>query len=128
MNKYLLQTLCVTVFVFFSGSVVADTYAEVYNCKLGEGKTVEDAHAANKKWLKWVNANVANGKITSSAGTAIVGDNEAFLWIDTYPDLATWSAAKTAMDSKEGKEALKDLFKDITNCKENRLWKLDPTE
>ena len=128
MNKYLLQALAVTVFVFFSGSIVAATYAEVYNCKLGEGKTVEDAHAANSKWLKWVNEHVPNGKITSSAGTAVVGDNEAFLWIDTYPDLATWSAAKTAMDSKEGKEALKDLFKDITDCKENRLWKLDPTE
>jgi len=127
MKKYLLQVLGVTVFVFFSGSVVADTYAEVYNCKLEEGKTVEDAHAANRQWLKWVNANVANGKITSSAGTAVVGDSNAFLWIDTYPDLATWSAAKTALDSKEGKEALKDLFKDITDCKENRLWKLDPT-
>ncbi len=91
-------------------------------------ETVEDAHAANKTWLKWVNENVANGKITSSAGTAVVGDNEAFLWIDTYPDLATWSATKTALDTKEGKEALKDLFKDITDCKENRLWKLVPTE
>jgi len=127
MNKYLLQGLVVTVFVCFSGSVIAESYAEVYNCKLGEGKTVEDAHAANSKWLKWVNENVVSGKITSSAGTAVVGDNEAFLWIDTYPDLATWSAVKTALDSKEGKEALKDLFKDITDCKENRLWKIEPT-
>ena len=128
MNKYLSQVLAAIVFAFFSGSIFAETYAEVFNCKLGEGKTAEDAHAANSKWLKWVNANVANGNITSSSGTAVVGDNEAFLWIDTYPDLATWSATKAALDSKEGKEALKDLFKDITDCKENRLWKLVPTE
>ena len=127
MNKYLLQVLAAIVFAFFSGSIVADTFAEVYNCKLEEGKTAEDAHAANGKWLKWVNANGGKGKITSSSGTAVVGDNKAFLWIDTYPDLATWSATKTALDSKEGKEALKDLFKDITDCKENRLWKLTPT-
>lgn len=127
MNKYLLLALVAIAFVFFSGSIVADTYAEVFNCKLGKGKTAEDAQAANSTWLKWVNENVANGKITSSAGTAVVGDTEAFLWIDTYPDLATWSATKTALDSKEGKEALKDLFKDITDCKENRLWKLVPT-
>ena len=127
MKKYPLQALAAIGFIFFSGSIVADTFAEVYNCKLEEGKTAEDAHAANSKWLKWVNKNVANGKVTSSSGTAVVGDNKAFLWIDTYPDLATWSATQTALDSKEGKEALKDLFKGITDCKENRLWKLTPT-
>ena len=127
MKKHLLLALTAIVFTFFSGSIIADTYAEVYDCKLEEGKTAEDAHAANSKWLKWVNANAANGKVTSSSATAVVGDNKAFLWIDTYPDLATWSATQTALDSKEGKEALKDLFKGITDCKENRLWKITPT-
>ena len=128
MSKYLLQVLATIVFAFFSGSIVADTFAEVYNCKLEEGKTAEDAHAANSTWLKWVNENVAKGTVTSSSGTAVVGDNKAFLWIDTYPDLATWSAVQTALDTKEGKEALKDLFKGITDCKENRLWKIAPTK
>ena len=127
MKKYSFQALAAIVFMFFSGSIIADTFANVYDCKLEEGKTAEDAHAANSKWLKWVNENVANGKITSSSGTAVVGDNKAFLWVDTYPDLATWSATQTALDSKEGKEATKDLFKGITDCKENRLWKLTPT-
>ena len=127
MKKYPLQALAAIAFIFFSGSIIADTYAEVYNCKLEEGKTAEDAHAANSKWLKWVNKNVANGTVTSSSGTAVVGDNKAFLWVDTYPDLNTWSAVQTALDSKEGKEALKDLFKGVTDCKENRLWKLTPT-
>jgi len=127
MKKHPLQALAAIVFMFFSGSIIADTYAEVYTCILEEGKTAEDAHAVNSKWLKWVNENAANGKVTSSSGTAVVGDNKAFIWIDTYPDLATWSATKTALDSKEGKEALEDLFKGITDCEENRLWKLTPT-
>ena len=127
MKKYPIQVLAAIGFMVFSGSIIADTYAEVYNCKLEEGKTAEDAHAANSKWLKWVNANVANGTVTSSSGVAVVGDNKAFLWVDTYPDLNTWSAVQTALDSKKGKEALKDLFKGITDCKENRLWKLTPT-
>ena len=127
MKKYPLLTLAATGFIFFSGSIVADTFAEVYNCKLEEGKTAEDAHAANSKWLNWVNGNAGNGKVTSSSGTAVVGNNKAFLWLDTYPDLATWSAVQTALDTKEGKAALKDLFKGITDCEENRLWKLTPT-
>ena len=126
MKKYPLQALAAIALLFFSGSIIADTYAQVFNCKLEEGKTAEDAHAANSKWLKWVNANV-NGEVTSSSGVAVVGDNKAFLWVDTYPDLATWSATQTALDSKEGKAALKDLFKGITDCTENRLWKLTPT-
>ena len=128
MKKYTLQALAAIVFMFFSGSIIADTYNHVFNCKLEEGKTAEDAHAANSKWLKWVNENVANGKVTSSSGVAVVGNSKTFLWIDTYPDLATWSATQTALDSKEGKEALKDLFKGITDCKENRLWKNTPTK
>ena len=128
MKKYPLQALAAIGFIFFSGSIIADTFAEVYNCKLEEGKTAEDAHAANSKWLKWVNENAANGKVTSSSAVAVVGNNKTFLWIDTYPDLATWSATQTALDSKEGKEALKDLFKGITDCTENRLWKNTPTE
>ena len=127
MKKYPLQVLVAIVFMFFSGSILADTYAQVFNCTLEEGKTAEDAHAANSKWLKWVNANVAGGKVTSSSGVAVVGDNKAFLWVDTYPDLATWSATQTALDSKEGQAAMKDLFKGITDCSENRLWKLTPT-
>lgn len=127
MKKFLLLALTTIAFVVFSGSSFAATYAEVFECKLEEGKTVEDAHAVNSKWLKWVNEHGGEGKITSNAGTAVVGNTEAFLWIDTYPDLATWSAIKTALDSDEGKAALKDLFKGITDCKESRLWKLDPT-
>ena len=128
MKKYPLQALAAIVFMFVSGSVIADTYNQVFDCKLEEGKTAEDAHAANSKWLKWVNENAANGKVTSSSAVAVVGNNKTFLWIDTYPDLATWSATQTALDSKEGKEALKDLFKGITDCTENRLWKNTPTE
>ena len=127
MKKYPLQALVAIGFICFSGSIIADTYNEVHNCTLEEGKTAEDAHAANSKWLKWVNENVDTGEVTSSSGAAVVGNSKAFLWIDTFPDLATWSATQTALDSKEGKEALKDLFKGITDCKENRLWKLTPT-
>jgi hypothetical protein len=128
MKKYLMQAIVTIVFVVSGGPIMADSIAEVYQCKLEEGKTAKDAHAANSQWLVWVNANGGNGKITSSAGTAIVGDSKAFLWIDSYPDLATWSTVSTALDSDEGEAALKDLFKGIVDCEENRLWKLESTK
>ena len=127
MNKFFLHTLAAGAALCFSGFAVADTYAEVWTCKLEEGKTVEDAHAVNRQWLKWVNENVDGGEITGSIATSVVGDSDAFAWVDTYPDLATWSATKAALDTEEGK-AMDALFEGITDCDKNRLWKLDPTE
>ena len=82
--------------------------------------------ALNSKWLKWVRENV-NENIESSVGTAVVGDQDVFLFVDTYPDLATWAANQTALDSDAFSE-LKDLFVEEWDCSENRLWKLEPTE
>lgn len=104
----------------------ADTILEVYTCELKDGKKQEELQAINSKWLKWVRENVNEG-IESSVGTAVVGDQEVFLFADTYPDLATWAATQTALDSDAASE-LKDIFEDVSDCSENRLWKFEPTE
>ena len=127
MKKFLLHALATIAFVSFSSLAVASSVAEMFSCELEDGKTVEDAHAANSKWLKWVNENAGHGKITSSIATAIVGNTEGFLWIDTYPDLDTWSATKNALETKEGK-AVEGVFEGITKCKKNRLWRINATK
>jgi hypothetical protein len=108
-----------------SSSVFADSVVNAYTCKLKEGKTKEELQAANSKWLKWVRANV-NAEITSAVGTAVVGDQDMFLFADTYPDLTTWAATATALDSDAANE-LDDLFEDSSECSQNRLWKFEPT-
>ena len=102
-------------------------FAETWTCKVDEGKKVEDVQAVNGKWLKWINAHVEGGGITSSVGTAVVGDTETFIFVDTYPDLATWAAAKDVLDSDAGDE-LDDLFEGVSECSENRLWKIENTK
>ena len=77
------------------------------------------------KW-KWVNKNV-HKDITSSVGTAVVGKQDMFLFVDTYPDLTAWAATQTALDSDAASE-LKDIFSDVSTCSENRLWKFEPTK
>lgn len=105
----------------------ADSIAETWTCEVAEGKTIEDVQAINSKWLAWVNAHVEGGGISSSVGTAIVGNSETFIFVDTYPDLATWAATKTLLDSDEGDE-LDDLFEDVSECSENRLWSIEDTK
>lgn len=110
-----------------SGIATADSIAETFTCKVKEGMKIEDVQAKNSQWLKWINANVDGGGITSAVGTAVVGNTESFIFIDTYPNLAAWAAAKDALDSDAADE-LDELFDDVSGCSENRLWKIEDTK
>ncbi len=116
-----LVTLCL------SGIAAADSIAETWTCEIKEGKSIEDVQAINSKWLKWINAHVEGGGIKSSVGSTVVGNTEIFIFVDTYPNLAKWAAAKDALDSEEGEE-LDDLFEDVSECSENRLWRVEDTK
>ena len=111
---------------FVSNSVFADSIIESYTCKLKEGKKQEELQAINSKWLKWVRTNV-NKNINSSVGTAVVGTQDMFMFVDTYPDLNTWAAVQTVLDSDAASE-LKDIFVEVSDCSENRLWKFEDTK
>jgi hypothetical protein len=103
------------------------TYEEVWTCELEEGKTIEDIQAANSKWLASVNEKTGKGKIRSSVVRAVVGNTDMFLFVDTYPDLATWSATKEFLGSDEGEE-VEQLFEGLSDCSENRLYRRDYTK
>ena len=96
MKKRFIATFVALVAFCFSGIAMADSIGESWTCKVKEGKTIEDVQAKNSEWLKWINANVEGGGITSSVGTAVVGNAQTFIFVDTYPNLATWAAAKIA--------------------------------
>ena len=121
-----LSILVVFMTVFIGNSVFADTIVASYNCKLKEGKKQEELQAVNSNWLKWVRKNV-NENIQSSVGTAVVGNQDMFMFADTYPDLATWAATQTALDTEAASE-LENLFEEVSTCSENRLWKFEPTK
>jgi len=112
--------------IFASNSIFADSIVAAYTCKLKEGKKKEDVQAINSKWVKWVNDNV-NKDITSSVGTAVVGNQDIFMFVDTYPDLNVWAAAATALDSEAASE-LEDMFSTVSECSKNSLWKFEPSE
>lgn len=125
--KTKLPTILVTLsVVFFSNAILADSIVASFTCKLKEGKKQEDVQAVNSKWLKWVRKNV-NENIESSFGSAVVGQQDMFLFVDTYPDLNTWAATQTALDSDAASE-LENMFDEVSECSENRLWKFESTK
>lgn len=125
--KITISTILVALtIVFASSSIFADSIVASYTCKLKEGKKLEELQAVNSNWLKWVRKHV-NEDIQSSVGTAVVGNQDMFMFADTYPDLGVWAAAQTALDSDAASE-LENLFDDVSKCTENRLWKFVPTK
>ncbi len=110
----------------FAVSAHADGVSESWMCELKDGKSVEDVQAINSKWLKWVNART-DDVVRSAVGTAIVGNTEIFMFIDSYPDLTTWAAVKTLLDSDEGDE-MEGMFNETSECSSNRLWDMQETK
>jgi len=125
--KKLIAPLIAVLGMSFGGVASADSFANVYTCKLKDDVELEAVQAANSKWLKFVNAKVAGGGITSSVGTAVVGNFETFIFVDTYPSLSAWAATQELLDSDAGDE-VDDLFEDLTDCSKNSLWKFEDTK
>ena len=61
-------------------------------------------------------------QVNSYMMTTIVGDQSKFMFADVYPDMASWSAAKSAEESDEG-AAIEETFNDLMDCTDNRLYK-----
>jgi len=126
MKIRILSTLVAVMFAFISHSIFADSIVATFTCKLKDGKKKEDVQAVNSKWLKHVTENISKD-ITSSFGTAVVGNQDIFMFIDTYPDLETWAKTQTSLNSDDG-SGIEALFEDVSNCSENRLWRIEPTK
>lgn len=125
MKSFISRALVATSVLFLAGTASADVYREVWSCELEDEVEMEAVQAANSKWLAWVKKNV-NQEISSAVLTAVVGGQEGFLFVDTYPSLSVWAAAKDALDTDEGEE-LGEVFEGLFECDENRLWKSEPT-
>jgi hypothetical protein len=108
------------------GDDSGDAYIESWQCELKDGKSISDVQAINSKWLKWVNER-AEGVVRSSVGTAVVGNTEVFMFVDSYPSLSMWAKVKEMLDSEEGNE-LEGMFAETSTCSSNRLWRMRPTK
>ena len=119
-RKIILATVT-SVFLLLSAVVSADPVMLVFTCELKEGKTKEDAMAVNAKWLKWARATGGSDEITSSYVSTVVGDTGGFMWVDTYPDIATWGKIADA-DSEFDAE-----FDVVSDCSGNRMYRGEAT-
>jgi hypothetical protein len=120
----MILAILMTTFLLLSAIASADTVSQVWRCKLNEGKTAEDAQAINGEWLKRARELAGTDAITSTYVTAAVGDVGGFMWVDTFPDFATWAKLMDA----EPDEELDAAFDELQTCEGSRLLQGQPTE
>ena len=75
----------------------------------------------NARWLKWARATGGSDEITSSYVSTVIGDLGGFMWVDTYPDIATWGKVVDA-DSEFDAE-----FDEVSTCSGNRMYRGEET-
>ena len=110
-----------SVFLLFSVAVYAEPVTIVFSCTLNDGSTKDDAMAINARWLKWTRATGGSDEITSSYVSTIIGDLGGFMWVDTYPDIATWGKVVDA-DSDFDAE-----FDEVSTCSRNYIYRGEET-
>jgi hypothetical protein len=120
LKKITLATVT-SIFLLLSAAVHAEPVTIVFSCTLKDGSTKEDAMEINARWLKWARATGGSDEITSSYVSAIIGDLGGFMWVDTYPDIATWGKIVDA-DSEFDAE-----FGEVSTCSENRMLRGEET-
>jgi len=115
--------------MFVLTGICLTTYAgnrinEVWKCTVNEGKAIADVKMANHKWVEYVNKSVKGGDIQSYVVTAIVGKQGHFLYVDSFPNMESWTAKRTAMEADAGKKLEEELGK-IAKCKSNTLYSVE---
>lgn len=110
-----------SVFLLLSFSAHADPVSVVYSCKLKDGVTKDDAMEVNAKWLKWARSTGGSDEITSAFVSTLVGDLGGFMWVDTFPDIATWGKIADA-DSEFDAE-----FDEIMTCSSSSIYRGEDT-
>lgn len=106
------------------GAIYADSHERmvmIWKCSLNEGKTMEDVQAANGKWVKNVNAAIEEGEIRSYVLTTVVGDQETFLYVDSFPNGMAWLAGREAGQTEEG-QAIEDELNAAAECSKSSMY------
>ncbi len=118
--KLLLFTVVFFTWVVANAQDAVERIVEVWTCTLNGDQTQEDVQTTNTKWVAFMNAQVEGGDIQSYVLTSIVGNTEGFLYVDSFPDMRAWIAAKAASETDEG-QAIDAELDEVSTCTSNTL-------
>ena len=108
-----------------------DRIVEIWTCTLNEGYSMEDIESTSIRWLDLVLSggatDVDSYRLSHLVGT-MRGHEPAedvtscFLFVDSFPGVASWMAAKRAETTPEGQEIMA-AFTQSNTCGTNTLYR-----
>ena len=116
---HLKTVMALTLLGFSAAGYADDRVIEIWTCEVADGMELDDVHEVNSKWVKYMNANVEGGDISSHVLRPIVGDANRFIYLDSFPNMASWTAVK-ASESDELTE-IEEMLDEVADCSENTL-------
>lgn len=121
MNRLFCSVLALLAGLVFAGAVFAeDRVVVMWACELSDGVTLDEVKSDNGKWVRFVNKAGA-GDIRSFVTTTIIGNNESdFIYLDSFPNLESWTAAQSALESDEG-QAIEAALEGDAKCTSSSL-------
>ena len=104
---------------------------EIWTCTLNEGYSMEDIESTSTRWLDLVLSggatDVDSYRLSHLVGT-MRGHESAedvtshFLFVDSFPDVDSWMAAKRAEMTPEGQEIMA-AYTQLNTCSTNTLYR-----
>jgi hypothetical protein len=128
MKSILFRALALVSLIGICAAASADPRInEVWICDIADGKTMDDVRAANSKWVVYMNKHVDGGDIGSDIVTSIVGNAKTghFLYVDSFPSMTSWAAAKSATEGNAEGEAIDAELAEVADCSENHLYSVE---
>ena len=104
---------------------------EIWTCTLNEGYSMEDIERTSTRWLDLVLSggatDVDSYRLSHLVGTMRGHEpaedvTSSFLFVDSFPDVASWMAAKRAEMTPEGQEIMA-AFTQSNTCGTNTLYR-----
>ena len=104
---------------------------EIWTCTLNEGYSMEDIESTSTRWRDLVLSggatDVDSYRLSHLVGTMRGHEptedvTSSFLFIDSFPDVASWMAAKRAEVTPEGQEIMA-AFTQSNTCGANTLYR-----
>ena len=108
-----------------------DRIVEIWMCTLNEGYSMEDIESTSIRWLDLVLSggatDVDSYRLSHLVGTMRGHEpaedvTSSFLFVDSFPGVASWMAAKRAETTPEGQEIMA-AFTQSNTCGTNTLYR-----
>jgi hypothetical protein len=117
-TKLLTATLLLCSFTVVNADVI-----HVYNCKLNEGKTAEEAITASSAWLVAVRSLEGGDKIEAYHNYPIAANagDGSFLFVEITPDFTRWGTMNDAYSGSAAEKA-DQAWGEVASCESASLW------